>query len=84
MIPADIPDKRRARAKMVPAAGAMEEDNKSWTSKRDALLPASARAEEEPATMRMAEFTKRAKVKRDNASSNIEYLRQNLMAARDG
>jgi hypothetical protein len=84
MMPADMPDKRRARAKMVPAAGAMEEDNKLWISKRDALPPAAAKAGEEPATMRIAEFTKRAKVKRDKESSNIEYLRQNLIAARDG
>jgi hypothetical protein len=83
MMPADIPERRRARAKIVPAAGAIEVDNRSWMLKRDALS-ALAKAGEDPATMRMAEFTKRAKVKRDKASSNTEYLRQNFMAARDG
>lgn len=39
---------------------------------------------EEPATIRMAEFTKRANVKREMLSSMIEYLRANLMAAREG
>ncbi len=82
-IPADIPDSRRARAKIVPATGEIEVDNKSWMLKRDALV-ALANAGAEPATIRIEEFTKRAKVKRDKPSSNIEYLRQKLMAARDG
>ena len=83
IMPADIPDRRRARAKMVPATGATEVDNREWTSKRDAFGEL-VKAGQEPATIRMAEFTKRAKVKSDKESSAIEYLRQNLMAARDG
>ncbi len=39
---------------------------------------------EAPATIRIAEFTNRAKVKRDSASSKMEYLRQKLMAEIEG
>lgn len=39
---------------------------------------------EAPETMRIAELTKSANVKRDIPSSMIEYVRQDLMAERDG
>ena len=54
--------------------------------KRSALsISEEERLEREaPAVIRMAELTKRANVKREMPSSMMEYLRQLLMARRDG
>lgn len=69
-MPAEIPERRRARAKIVPAAGAMVEARREWMAKREASAVEEGR--EEPARIRSAELTKRAKVKREMASSVIE------------
>jgi hypothetical protein len=52
--------------------------------KRSAEVAELSDEREAPATMRIALLTNRAKVKRDIASSAIEYLRQKLIAPREG
>lgn len=79
-----MPLRRSARAKIIPAAGARVVERRVWMPKRSASEVEGLEEREEPATIRMAELTKRAKVKREMLSSIMEYLRQNLMAARDG
>jgi len=71
-IPADVPDSRSASAKTVPAAGASVEESRAWMSKREAEAAFGELEREAPATMRMAELTKRAKVNREMASSAME------------
>ena len=69
-MPALMPEKRRARAKTVPAAGAIEVESRAWMLKRSASSLSGADEGEyrlAPATMRMAELTKRANVKRETA-----------------
>lgn len=83
-MPADTPDRRRARAKMVPTAGEMLFASRSWMPKMSASNASGFLYSEAPATMRMAELTKRANVNRARASSVMEYLRECLMAASDG
>lgn len=81
-IPAEVPERRRARAKRVPATGEMVEDNRVWIEKRSTSCAVPWR--EAPAVMRMAEFTKSAKRKRERKSSRIEVLRQCRIAAKEG
>jgi hypothetical protein len=52
--------------------------------KRSAEVAELSDEREAPATMRIALLTNRAKVKREIASSAIEYLRQKLIAPREG
>lgn len=54
---------------MVPAAGAMEEERRSWMLKREGEESGEVGYREAPATMRIALLTKRAKVKREMQSS---------------
>lgn len=71
----------------MPAAGERVELRRSWMENREALAAVSAvdgLEREAPAMMRMALLTKRAKVKREMASSAIEYERQDLMALKVG
>ena len=83
-MPADVPERRSARAKRVPAMGARVWERRSWIAKREASEAPGSEEREEPATMRIALLTKRANVKREMASSKVEYVRQDLMAAREG
>jgi hypothetical protein len=71
-MPAEIPDRRSARAKIVPAAGEIDEERRLWMEKRESELASGLEERDEPATMRMAELTKRANVKREIASSAME------------
>lgn len=71
-IPAEVPEKRRARAKTVPATGASVEERRAWMEKRSAFEAEELEEREAPATMRMAELTKRAKVKSARATSATE------------
>lgn len=84
IIPALTPESKSARAKMVPAAGAKLDDSKSYMPKRSADAAELLDEREAPATMRIALLTKSANVKRVIDSSATEYLRQNLIAGRDG
>ena len=52
--------------------------------KRSALAADETDERDAPATIRMALFTKRANVKREIASSAMEYLRQKFIAGREG
>lgn len=83
-MPAEIPERSRARAKMVPAPDEMLLESNWWIPKMSAVRASGLPYNEAPATMRMAELTNSAKVKSDSASSVMEYLRQCLMAAREG
>ena len=69
-MPAEMPERRRARAKIVPAAGAIVEARRAWMAKREASSVEAGR--EEPARMRRAELTKRANVRREMVSSVME------------
>ena len=83
-MPAEVPDRRRARAKIVPAIGASVVDRSLWMPKRLPLSAAELVESEAPATMRMALLTKSAKVKSEMMTSAVEYDRHERMAARDG
>src|SRR4051794_40945189 len=64
-MPAEIPDKSSAKAKIVPAAGEILRERRAWMAKMSSSPRASGLLyRDAPATMRMAELTKRAKVKR--------------------
>ena len=83
-MPAVVPERRSARAKMMPAAFPMERESKAWMPKMSASSAPETPYREAPATIRMALLTKSAKVNRDMASSAIEYGRQVRMADRAG
>ena len=72
IIPAESPDRSRARAKMVPATGAMVLARRSWMEKRSASCAAATEEREAPAVIRMALLTKRANRHRDRMSSMME------------
>ena len=71
-IPAEVPDKSKARAKTVPAAGAKVLESRSWTPNRFPVSEELADDSEAPATMRIALLTKRAKVKSAMTISAVE------------
>jgi hypothetical protein len=71
-IPAEVPERRSARAKIVPAIGAIVEDRSSWMPKRSALSAPVTVYRDAPATIRMALLTKRAKVKSEMLFSIME------------
>lgn len=71
-MPAEVPLSRRAKAKIVPAIGAMVEDSKSCMPKRSAVGAELLFESEAPAVMRMALLMKRANVKRAITSSMME------------
>ena len=83
-MPAEVPDKSRARAKIVPAIGANVVDRRSWIPNKFPLSAAELVESEAPATMRMALFTKSANVKSEMMTSAVEYERHDRMAAREG
>ena len=83
-MPAEMPDNKSARAKIVPAAGEMEDESKEWMAKMSASRASGLLYKDAPATMRMAELTKSAKVNNERASSVIEYLSECLMARCEG
>ena len=69
---------------MVPAAGARDDERRSYMEKREAVLALGFEERAEPLTIRIAELTKRANVESEMASSTMEYFRQCLIAGRDG
>lgn len=83
-MPAEVPDKSRARAKIVPAIGASVLDRRSWIPNRLLVSAAELVESEAPATMRMALLTKSANVKSEIITSAVEYDRHERIAARDG
>ena len=80
-----MPERSRARAKIAPAPGAMVEE-RSRIAKRSAFeVSSSGRLERlAPATMRIAELIKRAKVKSEIVSFQMENVRQDCMARSEG
>jgi len=83
-MPAEVPERSRARAKMVPATGARVEESRSWMVKRSASSAPGREDREEPATMRIELLTKSAKVTREMASSAMLYDMHERMAASEG
>lgn len=83
-IPAVMPDNSRASANKIPAAGEIDDASKSCMLKISASTASGFLYKEAPATIRIAELTKSAKVKRAMASSAMEVLSEDWIASSDG
>lgn len=61
---------------MVPIAGAMERESKSWIVYKSASIASGVPYIVAPATIKIAELTKRANVHKLIASSIMEYFNE--------